>query len=96
MLALLHGSECLPNLIDWIRNHRARSTKDALVDELEGLVKHLEKRLRIFFVKSMSIDEREGCTFAEGPHIEAHVVGDVAQTNFDKGSEGCKTTQGRP
>ena len=44
----------------------------------------------------MAVDKRKGSTFAEGPHVEAHVVGDVAQTDFDKGSKGRKAIPRRP
>jgi hypothetical protein len=45
--------------------------------------------------KGVVVDEAEGHAVAEWSHIEAHIVSNVAQTNFKKLTETCRTAPRR-
>lgn len=96
MLALLHGAEPFSNLADGIGDHGAWCAEDVLLNKLQGFVENAVECIPAIFEKGLVVDESERGALAEWPHVEAHVVGDVAQTDLDEGAEGCETAPGGP
>lgn len=90
VLALLDRAEGITYFSHGQYRERTGSSERGLADELECVLQNVSEVFGVFFKQAEGIQESKRRTLGEWAHVQVRIVENIAQANFDKGTERSK------